>query len=87
MIHTPRLSSTKWWPGGLGKTATHCVLHARLILPGQGDMGVHAFLVQLRSLTPPFNHLPGVMTGDIGPKLGFNAIDNGWARFDQVRSS
>jgi alkylation response protein AidB-like acyl-CoA dehydrogenase len=24
-IHSPTLTSTKWWPGGLGKTATHAV--------------------------------------------------------------
>ena len=29
--------------------------------------------------------LPGVSLGDIGPKLGFNSIDNGWCRFDEVR--
>lgn len=23
VVHSPSLESTKWWPGGLGKTATH----------------------------------------------------------------
>ena len=49
-IHSPTLASTKWWIGGLGKTATHGVVQARLILPDTKDMGPHLFLVQLRSL-------------------------------------
>lgn len=49
-IHSPTLTSTKWWIGGLGKTATHGVVQARLILPDGKDMGPHLFLVQLRSL-------------------------------------
>ena len=31
IINTPSLSATKFWPGGLGKTANHAVLFARLI--------------------------------------------------------
>jgi acyl-CoA oxidase len=29
--------------------------------------------------------MPGVKTGDIGPKLGYHSKDNGWAEFNQVR--
>lgn len=29
--------------------------------------------------------LAGVEVGDIGPKFGFNTIDNGYVKFDQVR--
>ena len=25
VLHTPTLTATKWWPGGLGKTSTHVV--------------------------------------------------------------
>ena len=41
-------------------------------------------MVQIRSLV---NHepLPGITLGDIGPKLGYNSMDNGFAYFDQVR--
>lgn len=49
-IHSPTLTSTKWWIGALGKTATHGVLQAKLILPGGVDAGPHLFFVQLRSL-------------------------------------
>jgi len=29
--------------------------------------------------------MPGVKTGDIGPKLGFRGKDNGWGTFNNVR--
>jgi len=53
-IHSPTLTSSKWWIGALGKTATHGVVQAKLLLPdgkhGMKDMGPHLFFVQLRSL-------------------------------------
>ncbi|KIJ61734.1 hypothetical protein HYDPIDRAFT_96089 [Hydnomerulius pinastri MD-312] len=85
-IHSPSLTSTKWWIGGLGKTATHGIVQAKLILPGGTDMGPHLFLVQLRSLED-HSVLPGITVGDIGPKAGggMAATDNGFARFDHVK--
>jgi len=56
---------------------------ARLIV-GKKDYGTQAFMVQLRD-TETWKHKAGVKTGDIGPKLGYNSKDNGWAEFDQVR--
>ena len=47
-IHSPTLTSSKWWIGALGKTATHGVVQAKLILPGGKDVGPHLFFVQLR---------------------------------------
>jgi acyl-CoA oxidase len=29
--------------------------------------------------------LPGVKVGDLGAKLGYNFVDNGWLSFDHVR--
>lgn len=29
--------------------------------------------------------MPGVKSGDLGPKLGYNSKDNGWLTFDHVR--
>ncbi|KII94224.1 hypothetical protein PLICRDRAFT_420565 [Plicaturopsis crispa FD-325 SS-3] len=85
-IHSPTVTSSKWWIGELGKTATHGVLQARLILPGEVDVGPHLFFLQLRSLE---THavLPGIRIGDIGPKAlgGFAPTDNGFATFDHVR--
>ncbi|PQP99078.1 peroxisomal acyl-coenzyme A oxidase 1 [Prunus yedoensis var. nudiflora] len=85
IIHSPTLTSSKWWPGGLGKIATHAVVYARLITDGQ-DHGVHGFIVQLRSLGDHLP-LPGITVGDIGMKFGsgaFNSMDNGFVRFDHV---
>lgn len=48
-IHSPTLTSSKWWIGALGKTATHGVVQAKLILGGK-DIGPHLFFVQLRSM-------------------------------------
>ncbi|CDO76000.1 hypothetical protein BN946_scf184780.g7 [Trametes cinnabarina] len=85
-IHSPTLTSSKWWVGALGKTATHGVVQARLILPGGQDMGPHLFFVQLRSLED-HRVMPGITIGDIGPKAvgGYAPVDNGYARFDHVR--
>ena len=85
-LHSPTLTSSKWWIGALGKTATHGVVQARLILPSGKDAGPHLFFVQLRSLDD-HKVLPGITIGDIGPKAmaGYSAVDNGFARFDRVR--
>ena len=73
VFHTPTDSGIKWWPGGLGKTSTHCILMARLVIEGK-DLGPHAFIIQIRSLET-HKPLPGVELGDIGPKLGCNSLD------------
>lgn len=86
VIHSPTLTSSKWWPGGLGKVSTHAVVYARLITDGQ-DHGVHGFIVQLRSLEDHLP-LPGITVGDIGTKFGnggYNTMDNGVLRFNHVR--
>jgi acyl-CoA oxidase len=56
---------------------------ARLITDNQ-DFGPHPFCVQIRSL---HDHRPleGVTVGDIGPKFGFNSVDNGFIMFDHYR--
>ncbi|KAH7659380.1 Acyl-CoA oxidase protein [Dioscorea alata] len=85
VIHSPTLTSNKWWPGGLGKASTHAVVFARLITDGR-DYGVHGFIVQLRSLEDHLP-LPGITVGDIGTKFGngaYNSMDNGVLRFDHV---
>jgi acyl-CoA oxidase len=56
---------------------------ARLIIDGK-DYGVNAFLLQLRDLET-HKLLKGVTTGDIGPKMGFNTVDNGYLKLDKVR--
>ncbi|KAI9339689.1 hypothetical protein BDR26DRAFT_862130 [Obelidium mucronatum] len=82
-IHSPSLTASKWWVGGLGKTATHAIVMARLITKGK-DFGPHPFIVPVRSLE---NHkpFPGIMVGDVGPKMGFNCVDNGFMLFNKYR--
>ncbi|KAF9576510.1 hypothetical protein EC968_007988 [Mortierella alpina] len=82
-IHTPYLTASKWWIGGLGKAANHAVVMARLITAGK-DYGPHAFIVPIRSMED-HTLLPGVMAGDIGPKFGYNTTDNGCMWFDHYR--
>ena len=82
-IHSPTLSSTKWWPGALGRTANHAIVYARLVVHGR-DLGVHNFLVPLRDVAT-HAPLPGVSVGDIGAKIGYNVQDNGYCRFERVR--
>ena len=84
VVHTPTVTSAKFWPGTLGKTANHAMVIAQLVDGNGTQRGIHNFLVPLRSMV---DHalLPGVETGDIGPKIGYNNMDNGYARFDNVR--
>ncbi|CAO3639756.1 unnamed protein product [Cunninghamella blakesleeana] len=85
IIHSPDITAAKWWIGGLGIAATHCVLQAQLIIDGK-SYGPHIFIVPVRS---PVDRKPlkGVTVGDIGPKAydGFSTVDNGFALFDHVR--
>lgn len=83
VINSPTITSYKAWPGTLGRTANHAMVIARLI-DGDGiDRGVHNFLVPLRSMDD-HTFLPGVETGDLGPKIGYNNMDNGLASFKNV---
>jgi len=83
VINSPTLTSGKFWPGTLGRTANHAMVIAQLI-DGDGiHRGIHNFLVQLRSMED-HTLLPGVKTGDIGPKIGYNTMDNGFAYFKNV---
>ena len=83
MIHTPTIKATKFWPGSLGIVATHAVVYARMIID-EDDNGVQPFIVPIRSLE---NHVPfeGVKVGDIGSKMGYNFVDNGYLSFDHYR--
>lgn len=82
VLHSPTVGSTKWWPGGLGKTTTHAVVMARLITPDGASRGQHSFLVRLRD--ERHAPLPGIELGDIGPKMGYDRVDNGFLRLERV---
>ncbi|KAG9408780.1 hypothetical protein AC1031_020625 [Aphanomyces cochlioides] len=75
VLSSPTLTSRKWWARGVGKTANYCVLHARLFLHDK-EHGIQAFLAPIRD-TKTHESLPRVTLGDIGPKIGFQALDNG----------
>lgn len=83
VLHSPSVSAIKWWPGGLGKTSTHAIVMANLYIGGV-KRGQHAFLVQLRDLRT-HEPLPGIELGDIGPKMGYDSVDNGYLRLTHVR--
>ncbi|KAJ2776799.1 hypothetical protein H4R18_005481 [Coemansia javaensis] len=82
-VHTPSIRACKWWVGSLGVTATHAIVMAQLVVGGK-RLGPNPVLVPVRS-TADHSVLPGVTVGDIGPKFGFNTMDNGFLMLDRVR--
>ncbi|OMJ23503.1 Peroxisomal acyl-coenzyme A oxidase 1, partial [Smittium culicis] len=82
-ISSPTLTSTKWWIGSLGISATHACVMAQLRVKGK-HVGLFPIIVPIRSLK---NHelLPGVLAGDIGPKMGYNTVDNGFLSLNKVK--
>ena len=46
VLETPTLTSMKFWPSNLGRSATHCTLYAQLITRGKAH-GVHVFWLQV----------------------------------------
>lgn len=82
-IHSPTLTASKWWIGSLGKTANHAVVMAQLFI-GNKNYGPHPFVVPIRDLKT-HEPLPNVHVGDIGPKFGYNTMDNGFLLFKNVK--
>ncbi|KAK1163669.1 peroxisomal acyl-coenzyme A oxidase 1 isoform X1 [Acipenser oxyrinchus oxyrinchus] len=83
VLNSPTISSIKWWPGGLGKTSNHAIVLAQLYTQGQ-CRGLHPFIVPIRAMGT-HEPLPGVVVGDIGPKFGFDEVDNGFLKLENVR--
>nr|XP_014342276.1 PREDICTED: peroxisomal acyl-coenzyme A oxidase 1 isoform X2 [Latimeria chalumnae] len=83
VLNSPTVTSVKWWPGGLGKTSNHAIVLAQLYTQGQ-CRGLHAFIVPIRQMGT-HEPLPGVLVGDIGPKFGYDEVDNGYLKLDNVR--
>ncbi len=44
IIHSPTVTSTKYWPGSLGVASNHALVFARTIV-GDNDYGIMAFVV------------------------------------------
>ena len=68
----------------MGHSATHGLVYAQLITPDGQNHGLHGFVVPLRDRMSMLPY-PGVFIGDMGPKIGFNSIENGFAVFKNVR--
>ncbi|KAA1066222.1 hypothetical protein PGT21_025542 [Puccinia graminis f. sp. tritici] len=83
IIHSPSLTASKWWIGGLGRAADHAVVMAQLYTNGK-KYGPHPFVVPIRDIQTR-DPLPGRVIGDVGPKLGYQTTDNGMILFDKVR--
>lgn len=82
-LHSPHLTSSKWWIGSLGKAANHAVVMAQLIIDGK-RYGPHPFVVQIRDFQT-HEALKDIHVGDIGPKFGYNTMDNGFLLLNQVK--
>ncbi|KAK3674819.1 hypothetical protein LTR78_005163 [Recurvomyces mirabilis] len=90
VLHSPYISSSKWWNGTMGRTANHAIVVAQLKVPKSPgstdyvDHGPHPFVVQIRDLKT-HKPLDGIAVGDIGPKYGYAPMDNGYMLFDHFR--
>ncbi|XP_059820871.1 peroxisomal acyl-coenzyme A oxidase 3 isoform X1 [Hypanus sabinus] len=84
IINSPDFEAAKFWVGNMGKNGTHAVVFAQLYTPDGVCHGLHAFIVQIRDTKTLFS-IPGIIVGDIGKKIGFNGVDNGFSLFDNVR--
>ncbi|KAL5374693.1 hypothetical protein PMIN06_012186 [Paraphaeosphaeria minitans] len=82
-IHSPHLTASKWWIGSLGRTANFACVMAQLYIGGK-SFGPHPFIVQVRDLKT-HQPLENIHVGDIGPKFGYNTMDNGFLLFNKVK--
>lgn len=89
VLHSPDTESAKVWSGNLGQSATHAVVYAQLYTPvgnggGRECQGLHGFVVPVRD-GRSLRAFPGVIVGDMGQKLGWEGVDNGWLMFNNYR--
>jgi acyl-CoA oxidase len=83
VINSPHLTASKWWIGSLGKVANHAIVMAQLFVNGKNH-GPHPFVVHIRDLKT-HEPLENIYVGDIGPKFGYNSMDNGFLLFNHVK--
>lgn len=90
VLHSPTLTASKWWNGTMGRTANHAIVVAQLLVPKSPESqdyqnhGPHPFIVQIRDMKT-HKPLDGIVVGDIGPKYGYQPMDNGYMLFNQFR--
>ncbi len=82
-LHSPHLTASKWWIGSMGRTANHAVVMAQLMIDGK-SYGPHPFVVQIRDMKT-HEPLKDIHVGDIGPKFGYNTMDNGFLLLNHVK--
>lgn len=83
VINTPNERATKFWPGSMAVSANHAMVFCRLIVNNK-DFGPQPILCPIRSYEDHMP-LPGITVGEVGTKLGYNAVDNGFLSFNNVR--
>lgn len=90
VVHTPTATARKDWIGNAALHGRLATVFAQLEISGredepegEGELGVHAFLVPIRD--EDGRPLPGVRIEDCGEKLGLNGVDNGRLWFERVR--
>ncbi|XP_055606296.1 probable peroxisomal acyl-coenzyme A oxidase 1 [Uranotaenia lowii] len=83
VINSPTITAYKWWPGGLAQTVNYCIVMAQLYSNGKCH-GIQPFLVPLRDLETHMP-LPGIDIGDIGDKIGYKGVNNGYLGFKNIR--
>ena len=83
IIHNKEVKSYKWWPGELGYLSNIAVVYCKTIVNGN-SLGVFPFVVPIRDMET-HKVLEGVHVGDIGPKFGFSAKENGYLYFKNFR--
>merc|ERR1719409_2105479 len=76
VVHSPTLTSLKWWPTGM-YASTHGVVMAQLVIDGK-NYGFFGFFVQFRDENGDL--MPGVEIGEIGPKINSTHSNIGYAR-------
>uniref|UniRef100_A0A452QHJ6 Acyl-coenzyme A oxidase n=1 Tax=Ursus americanus TaxID=9643 RepID=A0A452QHJ6_URSAM len=79
ILNSPTVTSIKWF----GKTSNHAIVLAQLITKGK-CYGLHAFIAPIREIGT-HKPLPGITVGDIGPKFGYDEMDNGYLKMDNYR--
>ncbi|XP_011193063.1 probable peroxisomal acyl-coenzyme A oxidase 1 [Zeugodacus cucurbitae] len=83
VLNTPTLTSYKWWPGGLGNSVNYCIVVAQLYIDDK-PKGLQLFVLQVRD-EQTHKPLPGIDIGDIGKKIGLQAVNNGYLGLTNVR--
>lgn len=79
VFNTPDIRGIKIWGGASGIIASHIVTQAKLTV-GDKSYGLQTFVMRIRD---PKTHLPlpGLEIADIGSKIGFKSVDNGFVKF------